>query len=102
MAKNKNGRNVAKKKYSAKERYDFHTDRYFSCGKYGIGFGSPKHCYSTGFRDAFYAHDNTSAITREFGANTGKAYQRGYKRGTSAAKEYFLTTGKQPADIHRS
>lgn len=102
MAKN-NGKNTrAKKQYSPKQRYDYHSDRYYSCGKYGIKFGSPKHCYSSGFYDSFHGRDNTSAITREFGKKSGNAYNRGYERGRTAAREYFLTTGKQPSNINRN
>ncbi len=88
-------------KYSIKERYDYHSGRYYSCARYGIKFGSPKHCYSTGFRDAFAGRDNADPISREFGKTSGSAYKLGYKRGQSAAKKYFLTTGKQPSNISR-
>ena len=90
------------KKYTVKQRYEYHSDRYFSCGKHGIEFGSPKHCYSMGFRDAFFAHDNTGAITHEFESKCGKAYNHGYERGNTAAREYFKTTGKQPSNIGRN
>ena len=89
------------KKFSIKQRFDYHNDRYFGCGRYGLKFGSPKHCYSTGFRDGFYGIDNSGATTLSFGKKSGFAYKSGNKRGKRAAKKYFLTTGKQPFDIDR-
>ena len=47
-------KNKSKKQFTPKERYDYHSSRYMSCGKYGLKFGSPKHCYSFGFTDAFF------------------------------------------------
>lgn len=90
---------MAKKKYSVKQRFDYHRDRVDSCGKYGLKFGSPKHCYSDGFVDAFSSRDNSRGITSEFGENSGKAYRSGYERGRKAATEYYLTTGKQPSSL---
>ncbi len=88
-----------KKKYTAKQRYDYHRDRDGNCGKYGIKYGSPKHCYSFGFVDGFKDIDNTVATKREFGVKSGNAYNRGFIRGRDAAKEYLKTTGKQPFTI---
>lgn len=96
--KSKNGK---KKKFSVKQRFDYHNDRYFGCGRYGLEFGGTKHSYSTGFRDAFYGCHNTDSVIREFGKKSGVAYESGYKRGLRAAEKYFLTTGKQPSEIHR-
>lgn len=90
-----------RKKYSSEEKYRYHSSREVSCGKYGLEFGGPKHCYSTGFADAFHGIDNTRAINGEFGKHCSNAYASGNKRGKAAAKEYFLRTGKQPSDLRR-
>ena len=91
MAKKKNF-----KKYTPEQKYNYHSDRYFSCGKYGLKFGSPGHLYSDGFRDAFSGRDNSRAVADEFGKKSGEAYALGYKRGRKASFEYLQTTGKQP------
>ena len=87
------------KKYSSEEKYFYHSDRDGNCGKYGLKFGSPAHCYSAGFRDAFHGRNNTTATTGEFGKKSGKAYALGYKRGADATWEYFQRTGKQPSHL---
>ena len=91
----------SKKKYSPEEKYRYHASREVSCGKHGLEFGSPKHCYSSGFADAFHHIDNTRGINGEFGKRSGFAYAAGNKRGKAAAKEYFLKTGKQPSQLSR-
>ena len=78
------------------KRQKGNSDRYFSCGKYGLEYGSPRHLYSNGFREAFSGRDNTRAVAGEFGKRCGEAYALGYKRGTKASFEYLKTTGKQP------
>lgn len=91
---------MAKKKhYSEKQRYLYHRDRDMACGRYGIKFGSPKHCYSSGFSDAFHLIDNSSATTREFGRKSGFAYRKGLRRGEKARVEYTKKTGKQSWQI---
>ena len=85
-----------KKKYTAQQRYEYHSQRDRACGKFGIKFGSPKHCYSFGFSDAFSGIDNSGATKFEFGNKSGNAYILGHKRGVKAAREYFNKTGKQP------
>ena len=87
------------KKYTSEQKYKYHDDRYFSCGKYGLNFGGPKHSYSAGFRDAFKSIDNSLAVKREFGKRSGNAYTVGNRRGKKAAMEYFNRTGKQPRDL---
>lgn len=82
-------------KYSSEEKYRYHSSRKDSCGKFGLKFGGPKHCYSVGFVDGFKHIDNERAINGEFGKRSSKAYAVGNKRGSAAAKEYFLRTGKQ-------
>lgn len=88
-----------KKKYTSEQKYKYHDDRYFSCGKYGLDFGGSKHSYSAGFRDGFKGIDNTSALKREFGNKSGNSYSIGNRRGKIAAREYFNRTGKQPKDL---
>ena len=87
------------KKYSVEQRFNYHSSREYSCVKHGIKFGGTKHSYSIGFVDAFSGRDNTSAIIREFGKRSGKAYSIGYKRGRKASFDYFNKTGKQPSDL---
>lgn len=87
------------KKFSSEEKYRYHSDRYFSCGKYGLKFGGPKHSYSVGFRDAFHDRDNKRAVSAEFGKRSGNAYGVGYERGKKAAREYFKRTGKNPSGL---
>ncbi len=90
-----------KKKYTAEEKYQYHANRDVACGKFGLKFGSPKHCYSSGFSDAFSGIDNTRATKGEFGYKSGIAYALGHKRGKKAAIEYFEKTGNQPFDLIR-
>lgn len=88
---------MGKKKYTSEEKFRYHNDRYFSCGKYGLKFGGAKHCYSTGFRDGFKGADNyVGGVQREFGKKSARAYALGFKRGRNAASEYLGRTGKQP------
>lgn len=87
------------KRYTSEEKFRYHNDRYFSCGKYGLSFGGSKHCYSTGFRDAFKGRNNVGGIESEFGKKSGNSYSLGFKRGKKAAHEYFNRTGKQPFDL---
>ena len=95
----KNGKFNTKKNYSSEEKYRYHNSRYFGCGEYGLKFGGTKHCYSTGFRDAFKRDSGVDGIRREFGQKSATAYSLGYKRGKKAAREYFQRTGKQPFSI---
>ena len=87
---------MKKKKYTAEQKYMYHSSRDRACGKFGIKFGSSKHCYSSGFADAFSGIDNSLATKREFGNKSGNSYSVGYKRGLKAAREYFNKTGKPP------
>ena len=87
-----------KKKYTPEEKYRYHKSRERSCGKYGIKFGSPAHCYSSGFADAFHGRDNTGGYDAEFGKKSGNAYALGYKRGRKAMWDY-VKSGKQPGDL---
>ena len=91
---------MSKKKYSSEEKFRYHNDRYFSCGKYGLEFGGSKHCYSTGFRDAFKGRDNVGGIQSEFGKKKARAYALGFKRGRNAAYEYLKRTEKQPFSLN--
>ena len=88
-----------KPNYSVKERFAYHYDRDMGCGKYGLEFGGPKHCYSSGFHDAFSGHNNTVATRHEFGNKSGNAYQAGYRVGRKAAMDYLKQTGKQPSNL---
>ena len=99
MAKTITNRKGKKRKFSIKDRFNYHTSREKNCSKHGIKFGGSKHSYSCGFVDAFSGRDNTSATTREFGKRSGNAYSLGYKRGRKASLDYFNKTGKQPADL---
>lgn len=85
--------------YTEEERYKFHSKRDSNCGKFGIKFGSPKHCYSSGFVDAFESKINAKATEHEFGKNAGRAYSAGYARGRVAAMGYLKKTGKQPFSL---
>ena len=97
--------NYSKKKrgrlFSSEEKWKYHKSRQYSASKYGIKFGDAKYCYSSGFTDAFTGHDNSRAITAEFGKKRGEAYSAGYDRGSKARKEYFTRTGLQPSNIGR-
>lgn len=86
----------SRKKYTAEQKYRYHSSREVSCGKYGLKYGGPRHCYSVGFADGFKSINNTGGIKGEFGKRSSNAYAIGNKRGKAAAKEYFLRTGKQP------
>lgn len=85
--------------YTIEERFKYHTERDTACGKFGLEFGSPKHTYSSGFRDAFMNIDNRSGVRSEFGAKSARAYSSGHARGEKAAREYFDKTGKQPSEL---
>ena len=87
---------VRRKKYTAEQKFKYHDSRDRACGRFGLKFGSPKHCYSSGFADAFSGIDNSSGTKREFGKQSGNAYVIGHKRGVKAARDYFNKTGKQP------
>ena len=99
MQKARKVKRVKKKRYSVEEKYRYHSSRDRSPAKHGIVFGSPSHCYSAGFADAFHGRNNTGAISSEFGKKSGKAYKLGYQRGADATWAYFYSTGKQPGDI---
>ena len=92
---------VKNKKYSSEDKYFYHSSRESACGRYGLNFGDPKHCYSSGFVDAFHGRDNTHGYKAEFGQKSGNGYAMGYRRGKKAAAEYFKRTGKQPSDLGR-
>ncbi len=89
------------KKYSAEEKFRYHASRSVSCGKHGIKYGSPSHCYSDGFCEAFHSRNNTSGVTSQFGKKSGNAYSLGYKRGRKAMWEYIKTTGKDPYTLSK-
>ena len=97
--RNKRSYRFKKSNYSPEGRFQYHTERYFSPGKFGVKFGSKKHLYSMGFCDAFSGIDNTQAIKHNDGKELGKAYSFGNKRGNLAASNYFAITGKQPFDL---
>lgn len=80
-------RSNAKKQYTPLERYQYHDDRTGYTSKYGIKYGSPAHCYSMGFCDAFSMIDNTSGIDLSFGNRSRFAYSLGIKRGKKAMSE---------------
>ena len=88
-----------RKKYSAAEKYRYHSSREASCGKYGLKYGGPRHCYSVGFVDGFKSINNIGGIKGEFGKRSSNAYAIGNKRGKDAAKEYSLRTGRQPSQL---
>ncbi len=88
-----------RKQYTPEQKYRYHKSIDVGCGKFGIEYGSPRHCYSSGFADAFSGRNNTAPTTREFGKKSGKSYAFGYERGRKCARKYFLDTGKQPADL---
>lgn len=91
---------MSKKKYSSEEKFRYHNDRYYSCGKYGLKFGGTKHCYSVGFRDAFKGRNDVGAVKSEFGRKSARAYTLGFKRGEKSAWEYLKRTGKQPFSLN--
>ena len=99
MAKYKN--RGKKKKYSSEEKYRYHSSRDVSCSKYGLKYGSTKHCYSTGFADGFQFIDNRDGIKHQFGKSCSNAYAIGNKRGKAAGREYFLRTKKHPVSLNK-
>lgn len=92
---------MSKKKYTELERYHYHLDRVYACGRYGLKFGGPKHSYSVGFSDGVSNIDNTGATRSEFGNRSGRAYAAGRKRGRAAAKTYLTKNGGQLRDMKR-
>lgn len=89
---------MPKKKYTELEKLKYHHSREYACGRYGLKYGGPKHCYSSGFVDGVSFRDNTAATRGEFGSKSARAYASGYKRGEAAAFSYFKSTGKQLQD----
>ena len=90
--KNKRGKNYVQK-------LEYHSKRQSAPGRFGLEFGSPKQCYSMGFREAFTGRNNEGAIRGEFGKRSSNSYAIGYKRGKKAAHDYFSKTGKQPFSL---
>lgn len=89
---------MPKKKYTELEKLKYHHDREYSCGRFGLKFGGPKHTYSFGFNDGVSGFDNTAAVRSESGRKMARVYSTGYKRGQAAARSYFKKTGKQLSD----
>lgn len=97
MAKKRKFKN--KKQYTPEQKFKYHNSIDTGCGKFGIKYGSPRYCYSSGFVDAFSGRDNTIPMTREFGNKSGKSYALGYERGRRNARKYFRDTGNQPSSL---
>ena len=71
------------KKYTAKQKYDYHLARQFNPDKYKIGAFGNKHLYSIGFCDAINDCDNRKAFN-------SKSYDCGYNNGLKCYNAYHL------------